>query len=90
VTKKSILLRPLDVFASFAFKWDGKALTLAKMNAPLAIRWHRCLPKGSQPSSVTISEETGKSPKATCQEEKGLQEPKQSPFKSCHNPCSDH
>jgi putative transposase len=44
-------------YASNAFKWDGEALTLAKMNAPLAIRWHRCLPKDSKPSSVTISKD---------------------------------
>jgi putative transposase len=44
-------------YASNAFKWDGKDLTLAKMDTPLAIRWHRCLPKGSKPSSVTISKD---------------------------------
>jgi putative transposase len=44
-------------YASNAFNWNGKALTLAKMDAPLAIRWHRCLPKGSKPSSVTISKD---------------------------------
>jgi putative transposase len=44
-------------YASNAFKWDGEALILAKMNAPLTIRWHRCLPKGSKPSSVTISKD---------------------------------
>jgi putative transposase len=44
-------------YASNAFKWDGKALTLAKMNEPLDIHWHRPLPKGSKPSSVTISKD---------------------------------
>jgi putative transposase len=44
-------------YTSNAFKWDGKALTLARMNEPLDIRWHRCLPKGSKPSSVTISKD---------------------------------
>ena len=44
-------------YASNAFKWDGKALTLAKMNEPLDIVWHRSLPLGSKPSSVTISKD---------------------------------
>ncbi len=43
--------------ASNAFKWDGKALTLAKMNEPLDIHWHRPLPKDAKPSSVTISKD---------------------------------
>jgi putative transposase len=40
-----------------AFKWDGKHLTLAKMNAPLDIHLHRDLPKDAKPSSVTISKD---------------------------------
>ncbi len=44
-------------YASNAFKWDGKTLTLAKMDAPLDIHWHRALPKGAQPSSVTVSKD---------------------------------
>src|SRR5215469_1578769 len=44
-------------YASNAFTWDGKALTLAKMDAPLAIRFHRPLPKGCKPSSVTITKD---------------------------------
>ena len=42
-------------YASNAFSWDGKSLTLAKMDEPLAIVWHRPLPDGCQPSSVTIT-----------------------------------
>jgi putative transposase len=34
-------------YASSAFKWDGSALTLAKMDCPL--------PKGCKPSSVTVT-----------------------------------
>lgn len=41
-------------FVSNAFMWDGEALTLAKMYAPLEIVWHRPLPEGCKPSSVTI------------------------------------
>ena len=44
-------------YASNAFSWDGKSLTLAKMDEPLAIVWHRPLPDGCQPSSVTITKD---------------------------------
>jgi putative transposase len=44
-------------YASNAFTWDGAALTLAKMDAPLAIVWHRPLPDGCQPRSVTITKD---------------------------------
>lgn len=42
-------------YTTSAFKWDGKALKLAKMDAPLAIRWSRTLPKGAKPTTVTVS-----------------------------------
>jgi putative transposase len=42
-------------YASSAFKWDGKDLTLAKMTAPLAIQWSRSLPKDAKPTTVTIT-----------------------------------
>jgi putative transposase len=42
---------------SNAFTWDGQVLTLAKMDAPLEIVWHRPLPEGCKPSSVTIIKE---------------------------------
>ena len=45
-------------YAANAFTWDGKALTLAKMDAPLSIRFHRPLPKDSKPSSVTITKDS--------------------------------
>lgn len=45
-------------YASNAFTWDGQALTLAKMDAPLEIVWHRPLPEGCKPSSVTISKDS--------------------------------
>jgi putative transposase len=44
-------------YASNAFTWDGVALTLAKMDAPLPIVWHRSLPDGCKPSSVTITKD---------------------------------
>jgi putative transposase len=42
-------------YASSAFKWDGQVLTLAKMQAPLDIRWSRPLPKEAKPTTVTIT-----------------------------------
>src|SRR5712691_10065746 len=44
-------------YATNAFRWDGHSLTLARMDAPLAINWSRPLPKGCQPTSVTISKD---------------------------------
>ncbi|MEU7857327.1 RNA-guided endonuclease TnpB family protein [Nonomuraea sp. NPDC049141] len=38
-----------------AFRWRDGALTLAKMDAPLDIRWSRPLPDGALPSTVTVS-----------------------------------
>jgi putative transposase len=45
-------------YAANAFTWDGQFLTLAKMEAPLAIHWHRPLPEGAKPSSVTVSRDS--------------------------------
>ena len=45
-------------YAANAFTWNGSTLTLAKMDAPLAIRWHRPLPKDAKPSSVTVSKDS--------------------------------
>src|SRR6266478_4800679 len=45
-------------YASSAFKWDGKHLTLAKMTAPLDIRWSRSLPNGCKPTTVTVTKDT--------------------------------
>jgi putative transposase len=45
-------------YTANAFSWDGHALTLAKMDAPLAIRWHRPLPQGAKPSSVTVTRDS--------------------------------
>lgn len=41
-----------------AFRWDGKVLRLAKMEAPLAIRWSRTLPKAAKLTTVTVSKDT--------------------------------
>ena len=45
-------------YAANAFAWDGSTLTLAKMDAPLAIVWHRPLPEGAKPSSVTVTRDS--------------------------------
>jgi putative transposase len=44
-------------YASNAFTWEDGQLTLAKMDEPLAITFHRAFPKGCKPSSVTISKD---------------------------------
>lgn len=44
-------------YTTSAFKWDGKALRLAKMADPLAIRWSRTLPKGAKLTTVTVSKD---------------------------------
>ncbi|MCY0936362.1 RNA-guided endonuclease InsQ/TnpB family protein [Streptomyces sp. H34-S4] len=38
-----------------AFKWRDGKLALAKMSEPLDIVWSRPLPKGAEPSTVTVS-----------------------------------
>ncbi|MEV4490048.1 RNA-guided endonuclease TnpB family protein [Micromonospora coxensis] len=42
-------------FTRSAFRWREGQLTLAKMNAPLAIVWSRPLPERAEPSTVTVS-----------------------------------
>ncbi len=45
-------------YTTSAFKWDGKSLKLAKMDAPLAIRWSRTIPKAAKVTTVTVSRDT--------------------------------
>jgi putative transposase len=40
------------------FKYRDGRLTLAKMSAPLDIRWSRPLPEGAEPSTVTVSKDS--------------------------------
>jgi putative transposase len=47
--------RPAADYTTPAFRWDAEALTLAKRETPLAIRWSRPLPEGVWPSTVTVS-----------------------------------
>ncbi len=42
-------------YTTSAFKWDGRSLKLAKMDAPLAIRWSRTIPKAAKVTTVTVS-----------------------------------
>jgi putative transposase len=42
-------------YTATAFIWMDGTLTLAKMDAPLEIRWSRPLPAGAIPSTVTVS-----------------------------------
>lgn len=50
--------RQAATYASSAFRWDAetRALTLAKMDTPLAIHWSRCFT--GTPTTVTISKDT--------------------------------
>ena len=45
-------------YTTSAFKWDGKSLTLAKMDEPLDIVWSRPLPQGCKPTTVTVTKDT--------------------------------
>lgn len=45
-------------YTTSAFKWDGKALKLAKMSDPLNIRWSRQIPKAAKVTTVTVSKDT--------------------------------
>jgi putative transposase len=45
-------------YTTSAFRWDAQTLTLAKMDAPLRIRWSRPLPDRATPTTVTISRDT--------------------------------
>ncbi|KWK00123.1 RNA-guided endonuclease InsQ/TnpB family protein [Burkholderia stagnalis] len=45
-------------YTASAFRWDGTSLKLAKMNAPLAIRWSRRIPSGAKLTTVTVSKDT--------------------------------
>lgn len=44
-------------YTSSAFRFRDGELTLAKMSEPLALVWHRPLPEGSVPSTVTVSQD---------------------------------
>jgi len=44
-------------YTTAAFKWDGKALKLAKMDAPLNIRFSRSIPKAAKVTTVTVSKD---------------------------------
>ncbi|SHE78885.1 putative transposase [Lampropedia hyalina DSM 16112] len=45
-------------YTTSAFRWDGSALKLAKMDAPLDIRWSRPIPKAAKVTTVTVSKDT--------------------------------
>jgi putative transposase len=44
-------------YTASAFRWDGKALTLAKMVEPLDIVWSRTLPKAARITTVSVSKD---------------------------------
>lgn len=42
-------------YTTSAFKWDGKVLKLAKMDAPLNVRFSRTIPRAVKVTTVTVS-----------------------------------
>lgn len=44
-------------YTTSAFKWDGKALKLAKMGTPLDIRFSRTIPRAAKVTTVTVSKD---------------------------------
>ena len=44
-------------YTASGFKWDGKALKLAKMDEPLAIRWSRTIPKAAKLTTATVTKD---------------------------------
>jgi len=47
--------RASATFTTSGFRWRDGQVTLAKMDAPLDIRWSRPLPESAEPSTVTVS-----------------------------------
>jgi putative transposase len=45
-------------YVASGFKWDGKNLLLAKMDAPLSIRFSRSIPKAARVTTCTVSKDT--------------------------------
>lgn len=44
-------------YTTSAFKWDGKALKLAKMGTPLDVRFSRTIPRVAKVTTVTVSKD---------------------------------
>ncbi|WP_101101329.1 IS200/IS605 family element RNA-guided endonuclease TnpB [Macromonas bipunctata] len=44
-------------YTASAFRWDGQVLKLAKMDAPLDVRWSRQIPQGAKVTTVTVSKD---------------------------------
>jgi len=44
-------------YTTSAFKWDGKALKLAKMSDALNIRWSKTLPKAAKLTTATVTKD---------------------------------
>ena len=44
-------------YTASAFRWDGQVLKLAKMDAPLDVRWSRKIPQGAKVTTVTVSKD---------------------------------
>ncbi|WP_101101659.1 IS200/IS605 family element RNA-guided endonuclease TnpB [Macromonas bipunctata] len=44
-------------YTASAFRWDGQVLKLAKMDAPLDVRWSRKIPPAAKVTTVTVSKD---------------------------------
>lgn len=44
-------------YTASAFRFDGRALRLAKMSEPLAVRWSKQIPTGARVTTVTVSKD---------------------------------
>ena len=44
-------------YTASAFRWDGESLKLAKMEAPLDVRWSRQIPPAAKVTTVTVSKD---------------------------------
>lgn len=44
-------------YTASGFRWDGKALKLAKMDEPLAICWSRTIPKAAKLTAATVTKD---------------------------------
>jgi putative transposase len=45
-------------YTTSAFRWDGKKLSIARMDAPLNVRFSRTIPKAAVVTTVTVSRDT--------------------------------
>lgn len=55
--KKKVGIQAAE-YTTSAFRWNGEELRLAKMDAPLRIRWSRQIPKAAKVTKVTVTKDS--------------------------------